>query len=146
MLRASAISSSASATLAASGFSISTSTPLSISLPATARCATVGTATDTACTPAAISSSGEAKRPRAEFLGDCLRARVVAVRNADEFNVLRGILLQLAINAGMIAPEGAAAHHSDAQGAVSTGHSLILADSPAPKQNSGFLPNPASRR
>ncbi len=77
---------------------------------------------------------GRVKRLRAEFLRDGLGADGVRIRYADEFDLLGGVFLQVAVDTRVITAKRAAANHSDAQGAVFTGHGLILADSAGCRQ------------
>ena len=105
--------------MVASGFSISTSTPLCISSPGDCEMATVGTATDTASTPAAMQFVDGRETPACRIRRrSVLRARVVGIRHADKLDVLCRVGLQVAINAGVVASEGSGADNSYAQRAI----------------------------
>ena len=75
------------------------------------------------------------KRLRPKLFGDCLRTSIIEIGDSDEFHALRRVGLQVAIHASVIASEGAASDHPDAQSVAAIWHPAIVAYRGCQKQN-----------
>ena len=64
---------------------------------------------------------------RTKLFGERLRTSIIKIGDAGEFHSLRRVCLQVAIDPCMIASEGAAANHSNAQQIAAIWHPAIVA-------------------